>query len=366
MPVSVSAETRAWIVAAGVFVGVLVVGLVLGAIASRRLRALAARTPARWDDVLAGSVRRAFVFGAAVLALASAVRILPLDAGTRAVLRTAVLVLAVLAIAVVLARVLSGLIPLALVRASGLSSSILTNVAVAAVYGVAGMIALQALGVSIAPLITALGIGGLAVALALQDTLSNLFAGLNIMMTRQVRMGDYIRVDTGDEGYVADITWRTTVVHSLGGSAVIVPNHKLAQAVVTNFHLPGPEMAVTVDVAVDYGSDLAQVEDVTRAVARETMAAVPGAVPGFEPLLRFHTFGENGIALSVILRCREYADQFLLKHEFIKRLRERYRRENILHLRPVRDVVVRAAPPPGAPPAPPSPGAAVPGRGGTS
>ena len=85
------------------------------------------------------------------------------------------------------------------------------------------MIILNQLHVSIAPILTALGVGGLAVALALQDTLSNLFAGFYVAVAGQVRLGDYIvKLDTGEEGYVTDISWRTTTIRT----PRIQPDHR--------------------------------------------------------------------------------------------------------------------------------------------
>ena len=94
---------------------------------------------------------------------------------------------------------------------------------------------LNAVGVSITPIITALGVGGLAMALALQDTLSNLFAGIHILAEHTIRIGDFIRLETGQEGYVEDISWRTTRIRMLPNNMVIVPNSKLAQSVVVNY-----------------------------------------------------------------------------------------------------------------------------------
>ncbi len=100
------------------------------------------------------------------------------------------------------------------------------------------MILLNLLGVSITPILTALGVGGIAVALALQDTLANLFAGFYVSLAGQLRVGDYIKLDSGGEGYITDITWRSTTIRALQNNLIIVPNAKLAQAIVANYHLP--------------------------------------------------------------------------------------------------------------------------------
>ena len=117
--------------------------------------------------------------------------------------------------------------------------------------------------------------GGLAVALALQDTLANLFAGFYVTLARQIRVGDYVRLETGEEGYLVDIAWRATRIRMLPNNTVVVPNAKLAQAIVINYHLPDKELAVLVDLGVDYDSDLEHVERVTCDVAREVMRSVP-------------------------------------------------------------------------------------------
>jgi len=209
------------------------------------------------------------------------------------------------------------------------SVNLVSNLARILVLTLGGLVILQTLGISITPLITALGIGGLAVGLALQDTLAKLFAGIHILVSRQVRPGDYVRLDSGEEGYVQDVTWRYTTIRQLPNNLTIVPNAKLASAVVTNYYLPDTELAVLVQVGVSYDSDLARVETATVAVGKEVMAEVKGGVPGFVPFIRYNAFADSSIDFTVILRGREVVDQHLIRHEFIKRLHDRYRAEGI-------------------------------------
>ncbi len=114
------------------------------------------------------------------------------------------------------------------------------------------LIILTVLGISITPLITALGVGGLAVALALQDTLANLFAGIHILMEKSIRIGDFIKLESGQEGFVEDITWRTTRVKMLPSNMVIIPNGVLAKSIVTNYYLPEKRMSLLIPVSVSY------------------------------------------------------------------------------------------------------------------
>ncbi len=206
------------------------------------------------------------------------------------------------------------------------------------IFTIGFLIVLNALGISITPILTTLGIGGLAVALALQDTLANLFAGFHIIVAKQVRVGDFIKLESGEEGYVTDITWRTTKIRMLPNNVVLVPNEKLAKAIVTNYYLPEKDMSVLIRVGVHYASDLAKVEAVTCDVAREVMREVAGGVPEFEPFIRYNTFNDSSVDCSVILRAKEFADQYLIKHEFIKRLHVRYAREGIVIPFPIRAI----------------------------
>ena len=205
------------------------------------------------------------------------------------------------------------------------------------------LIILTGLGLEITPILTALGVGGLAVALALQDTLANLFAGLYLTVAKHMRIGNYIKLSSGEEGYLVDIDWRASRLRQLSNNTVLVPNAKLSQSIVTNFHSPEHELAVLVEASVDYTSDLDRVEAITTEVARDVMRSVPGGVPEFEPFVRFHTFGDPGIGFSVILRGREFVDQYLIKHEFVKRLHRRFRDEGIAI--PIKALAQRPEPP---------------------
>jgi small-conductance mechanosensitive channel len=206
---------------------------------------------------------------------------------------------------------------------------------------IGALIILQGLGISITPLITALGVGGLAVALALQPTLSNFFAGLQVIISKQVEVGDYVELDSGQRGYVTDISWRNTTIRELPNNHIVVPNAKLADAIVTNFNQPQKEMSVIVDVGVSYDSDLDRVEQVTLDVARGVLKDIEGGQEKFEPFIRYHTFGDSSINFSVYLRVHEFVNQYLVKHEFVKALHKRYNQENINIPFPIRTVFMQ-------------------------
>jgi len=204
------------------------------------------------------------------------------------------------------------------------------------------LIVLTVLGISITPLITALGVGGLAVALALQDTLSNLFAGIHILMEKAIRVGDFIKLETGQEGYVEDITWRTTRVRMLPNNMVVIPNSKLSQSIVTNYYLPEKRMSLLIPVGVSYSADPEKVERILVEETRKAVGQVPGLLGEPEPFVRFIPgFGESSLDFTLICQVSEFVDQYLAQHELRKRIFRRFKEEGIEIPFPHRTVYMR-------------------------
>ncbi|MBL1076643.1 mechanosensitive ion channel family protein [Nocardia sp. 2] len=243
-----------------------------------------------------------------------------------------------LAITFSVARLAAEVVTTVARRLTGISGSVslfgtITRVVVF-VLGV--LITLDSVGVKITPLLGALGIGALAIALALEGTLANLFAGVHILASKTVNPGDFVKLDTGETGWISDVNWRTTTIQDIPGNFIIVPNRKFAEAILTNYHRPEQDMAVLVEVSTSYGSDLEHVESVTMDVARRVMKELDCGFAGADPRVRFHTFGDSGVEFRVVLRTRHYEDQYLLISEFIKALHRRYREEGIVFPFPTR------------------------------
>jgi small-conductance mechanosensitive channel len=205
------------------------------------------------------------------------------------------------------------------------------------------LIIMGSLGIPVAPLLTALGVGGLAVALALQDTLANLFAGIQLLMEQTVRVGDFVRLDTGQEGYVADISWRTTRIRMLPNNMVVIPNSKLTQSVITNYYLPEKRMSLLVAVGVGYGTDPELVERILVEEALAAVAEAPGLLADPPPFVRFIPgFGESSLDFTLICQVAEFTDQYLAQHIIRKRLVRRFAAEGIEIPFPQRTVHLRA------------------------
>jgi len=221
---------------------------------------------------------------------------------------------------------------------TGLASGILRGT----ILMIGFLIMLNIMGISIAPLLTALGVGGLAVALALQDTLANLFAGIHILVERSIRVGDFIRLETGQEGYVDDITWRTTRIRMLPNNIVVIPNNKLSQSVVTNYFLPERQMALQIQVGVSYDADIDVVEQTLLEVSQKAIGEVPGLLATPAPQVRLIPgFGESSLDFTLVVQVREFADQVPVQHELRKRILKAFKAKSIEIPYPHRTVYVK-------------------------
>lgn len=331
-----------WLVPSILLVGAVIVGLFAERYLMRWLGVLARRTKWQADDIAVNALRGVLFTWCVLLGTSIAAAAAPLTERTLSITHHVLFIVAVWSVCVVVSRIISSLIGRGM-HGQGLpggSSSIITNLTALVTYLIGGLIILQTLGISITPVLTALGVGGLAVALALQPTLGNLFAGLQLIASRQINNGDYVKLQSGEEGYVVDISWRNTVLRSLGGNVIVVPNAQLAAAIITNYHLPSKQMSIGVDMSVIIGSDLERVEAVANEVSRTVMRRLQPTITDFEPSLRFNGIRKGNVDLSVGLRVAEFTDQYVLKHEFIKAITAAFARNGISMPPPRRAVYI--------------------------
>jgi small-conductance mechanosensitive channel len=322
-----------------------VIGRVAQRVVAKQLAGVARRTGSRWIEPTVGAVARRVPFWSVLVGVYIAAGFWHPATNIALTLDKALYVIAATSLTVLASEVLVKFVRIhgPVIDRTQPTTTLTENLIRIVVVILGLLVVLNGLGLTITPILTALGVGGLAVALALQDTLANLFAGLYLTVAKHIRIGNYIKLSSGEEGYLVDIDWRASRLRQLSNNTVLVPNAKFSQSIVTNFHSPEHEMVVTIDGSVDYTSDLDRVEAIATEVARDVMRTVPGGVPDYEPLVRFHTFGDPGIGFSVILRAREFVDQFLLKHEFVKRLHKRFAAEGIAI--PIKSLAHRPDPP---------------------
>jgi small-conductance mechanosensitive channel len=322
-------------------------GILAGVVFEKALIAKLTRlsAKARWpgDEIVIRALRGSLILGFIIAGVYSASLSVTLSPAFLAVFHKILQVLVIFTATMIASRIAGGLLNLYMSHEEGFlpSASILTNFTKAVVVGLGILIALQALGISITPILTALGVGGLAVALALQDTLSNLFSGLQIIASRDIKPGDYIRLSSGEEGHIVDISWRNTTIRALPSNIIIVPNAKLANAIITNYQQPDRELNFGVELMVGYGSDLKLVESVCIEAAQTVLRGHEGGVSDFEPVFRLKSFDDSGITVNVILRANSFTEQFALKHYFLMEIYQRFAQAGIEIPYPTRNVYLQ-------------------------
>ena len=319
------------------------IGLFLHKIIMPLIARLAAKTSIKSDDLIIKTIRKWVIPWFLALGLYLGLKQLNLESRFYLWIENGLLIFYVLSATLIIARVVSGLIKIKAADSDNIipSSSIISNIVIVIIYCIGLLIILQSQGISITPVLTALGVGGLAVALALQPTLSNLFAGLQIISSGNFNRGNFVKLASGEDGFIEDITWRSTSIRAMSDHIIIVPNSRLADMIVTNYHLPQTELSFSVEVSVSYDSDLNHVENVTKAVIKETLNETEGGIKDFEPIIVFYSFGDSRTNLKAILRVNTYAAQFEVKSNFIKKLHARYNAEGINIPNPVRTVLLK-------------------------
>jgi len=326
---------------------IIVVGLLIGVIFEkiilRKIKKISSKTKWESDKIFINAFRGTTTVLFLVTSIYLALESTELSLHLLNLIHKVLLVLVIFFVTVVLSRISVGFVSVYSKRVGGAftSTSIFTNGTRILVFIIGILIILQYLGISTVNILTVLGVSGLAVALALQDTLSNLFAGIQVIASGQLKPGHYLRLTSGEEGHVADITWRYTTIISLQNNTIIVPNSKLASAIVTDFNIPDEVISTSIEVGVSYDSDLEKVEKVTAEVAREVMKETGVGVPEYEPSVTYKKFGDSSINFDVDFHVKKFVDQYTVRHEFIKRLHKRYKEEGIDIPFPVRTVYMK-------------------------
>ena len=204
------------------------------------------------------------------------------------------------------------------------------------VVGIGAMLSLDILGINVTPLIAGLGIGGLAVAVALQPTLSNLFAGTYVVSEGVVSVGDYVEMENGVSGYVVDVSWRSTRLRTWTNNLVVIPNSRFAKSIITNYNQPDEPVNVFLPCGVAYESDLERVEAVSHEVMDEVLRDHPGAVLDYGAYFGYDAFGESNVEFWLFVQARDRLASFEVRSELVKQLHARLAAEGTTINYPVR------------------------------
>lgn len=205
-----------------------------------------------------------------------------------------------------------------------------------AVMAIGAMVIFSILGISITPILTALGVGGLAVALALKDTLENLFAGIYLITDRTIRVGDVVKLESGQDGVVDDIGWRTIRIRTFNNTTIILPNIKLAQSLVTNFCIPNQKFGTSFTFMVGPDNDPDKVESIVSEILKKGSEDIVGIVGHPNPTVRFIAgILPGALEFTVAYHVEEYTDLSFTQHELKKRMFRAFR-DQAVSLPPMR------------------------------
>ncbi|QOY86205.1 mechanosensitive ion channel family protein [Paludibaculum fermentans] len=304
-------------------------------LAFRYIRRAAARTETKVDDQVVAALAWPVRFWTVLAALITAVRDLDerdLPKSFQELISGAMIVLVAVSFTMAASRVSALLLQYYLSR-SGSSQQVttLTRTVIRVLWLIpSALLILNMLKINLAPALTALGVGGLAVSLALQGTLANLFSGFYVSMAGNIHRGDFIRLDNGQEGYVEDIRWRITTLRALSNNLVIIPNAKLAEAVVTNFTYPEPRMSTSIVVGVSYSSDIDRVSEILLEEARATVGEVDGLLPEPGPVVRLNPgFSPSSLDFTLSVHVAKFERQFAVQDALRRRVFKRFQKEGI-------------------------------------
>jgi small-conductance mechanosensitive channel len=307
------------------------VGWLIGRIVFRIISSGIRRTQTPIDDIVLNVLKAPISSAGALVAIWLALRGLPLSSETvRYVNRGWVIVATLLLVSIGL-RSLNGFTRGVVEKTPNLApaAGMIRVIGRVIVLSLGGVMLLQSFGIAVEPLIASMGIGSLAVALALRDTLSNFFAGLYIHADRPLRVGNYVKIENGEEGYVQQIGWRSTRIKNLSNNIDVVPNEKLAQSILTNFDLPDSTFSFSIPVPVGHGIHPDRILKQLNEIALGLPTEIPELIPDAPPSVSFGGFGETGSLFSLNCRVRSHVDQGGVRSTIQLRILERFLREGI-------------------------------------
>jgi small-conductance mechanosensitive channel len=318
-------------------------GVILRTVLFRVIRRWAKSTESHLDTLLISSLRGPIVLWSLILGIHLATQSSEIPRADLKYIPRTLAVLWILSLTMAMSRMAGSAVRFYGSRITGAQSvtSLTQKLAQLAVLLVGWVWLLRVFDVNLAPIITTLGVGGLAVALALQDTLANLFAGFYVSISGLIHIGDYIKLNTGEEGYITDINWRCTMMRGSSNNLVIVPNSKLGQAIYTNYNLPDSRLGLAISFSVGYESDVDRVQAILLEEAIAAAGEIDGMVADPAPYVLFSPGpGDSALGFQVNYSVSGFRIQYLAQSELRKRLFKRLQAENITMPYPTRTVLL--------------------------
>jgi small-conductance mechanosensitive channel len=275
----------------------------------RAIKGAVRRTSSALDEGLLQAVQRPITYAVFVVGAYAAAQRLPLKERVANAVDDALFVFGVLFVTVALVRTFAVLLDWYTADTAGAPEAarefgpLVSKIGTVFITLVALTTVLERFHVNVSSLVVSLGVGSLAVGLAAQDTLSNMFAGFTLLLDRPFRVGERIRLPSGEVGDVVGIGMRATTLKTLEEAVLIVPNSLLVKDRLTNLSRPSRALAASVELVVTYGADL----DKVRSLLMEAAAGSDLLAPESKPSVSVRRFGEYGLHVAVGFQARDYA-----------------------------------------------------------
>jgi small-conductance mechanosensitive channel len=326
-----ASEVQPWVWYSLGLIAWIIGGVILTRRSVKLLVAQAARTKTELDDALAAAIRRPLYLVILVLGVNVWVLAVPLGARAWQVMERLNTGAGLFAILLFLDSFIAAYVTsrAATSRVLATSGPVLKSTARVLIVIVGSLMLLDSVGVDMTPILASLGVGSLAIGLALQKALEDFLSGLLIAADQPIRVGDFIEVVGDEAGTVLSIGWRTTRIRTRDDMVVIFPNSKLSTSTVINRSMPGNQVEFTINVGVAYHSDLEQVAAAATDVAKTLQDGDPRGTDGYDPKLVYVGFGDSSVDFRVWLKATRWEHTFSLRDAYIRALHARFKTEGI-------------------------------------
>lgn len=336
-----------WMVSVVILLGAVVVGKLLYMISGSFVKKLTAKTKTSLDDILVDKLEEPVVYGIVILGFYWGFNRLHFSPGIDSFFANLFIIIFILNVTWLVARVLDSLVdeyvvPIVEKSESDFDDQLLPIVrktinAILWVFGI--LIALSNSGFDVGALIAGLGIGGLALALAAQDTVKNIFGGVMVFLDKPFKMNDRIKVN-GMDGFVEEIGVRSTRLRTLEGRLITVPNGQFSDNPVENVTLE-PTRKIVANLGLTYDTTP---EDMQKAmeILREIILANPRVTN--EPLVSFNNWGDFSLGILCIYYIRETDDILVAQSEINLEILKRFNAEGLEFAYPTQTIFKKELP----------------------